>query len=251
VTKNSLTLALEGDVSLSDFSKALHDFTSLVDELTNEVARGANIDWLIEELYSGSAVTTIHGIYEDIIVVENVVTAFENIGEALATGQDIPYSQEVKNKAGAITRILDGRITAIRFETAEKDSFISGKSTEGIKSEPIKYSYGTVKGIVQTLSMRRRLNFTLWDAIFDKAVNCYLQEGQEENMREVWGKRAVVSGKIGRQPDTGFPVVVREIKNIEILKDMEPGSYKRARGVIPWKKGYEKPEDIIRRLRDG
>lgn len=246
-----LTLALEGDISLSDFSRALRDLTSLISELTNEVAMGANIDWAVEELYVGSAVTTIHGFYEDIDKVENVVNAYENIGEALATGEDIPYSDRVKSKASSITKILDGRVTAIRFETAQKDSFISGKPTEGFKTKPIKYSHGTVKGTVQTLSMRRQLRFTLWDALFDKAVNCYLKEGQEEDMREVWGKRAIVSGKIGRQPETGHPVVVREISDIEIAKVVEPGSYKHAKGVIPWKEGDEKSEDIIRRLRDG
>ena len=43
-----------------------------------------------------------------------------------------------------------------------------------------------------------------------------------------------------------IPVAVKGL----VRGDGEPGSYKRARGAIPWKEGDEPSEDIIRRLRD-
>jgi len=146
---------------------------------------------------------------------------------------------------------LNGRITAIRFETQEKDNFITSKSSIGKKSQSIKHSMGTVKGIVQSLTMRNQLKFTIWDALFDKGVTCYLDKGQEEIMREVWGKKVIISGRIGRHPETGLPVVIRQISDIQVIPEIEPGSYRRARGVIPWKEGIERPEDVIRRLRNG
>ncbi|MBI5841947.1 MAG: hypothetical protein HZB19_17805 [Chloroflexi bacterium] len=69
-------------------------------------------------------------------------------------------------------------------------------------------------------------------------------------MREAWGKRAVVSGKVGRQAESGRPVVIREVKSIEIIDKPEQGSYKHARGVLPWKQGDEKPEVTLRRMRN-
>jgi hypothetical protein len=57
----TLTLKLEGQVSLADFASAMGDFQALVDSLTQHIARGATIDWYIEELDSGSSLTTVAG----------------------------------------------------------------------------------------------------------------------------------------------------------------------------------------------
>lgn len=248
---DTLTFALEGEIPLEEFSKALYEFNALVKDLTKEVAGGANIDWVVEELHTGSAIATVQGFCEDIKAVETVIAAYSDIGDALATGRKIPYSKQIEKSATAITKILDGRITAIRFETPIKDSLITIASRESGKVEPIKLSIGTVRGTVQSLSMRKQLQFTLWDSIFDKAVNCYLKKGQEEIMREIWGNNAIISGCIGRHPETGMPIVVRDITDIKKIPQIDPKSYRRARGVIPWKDGDKKPEDIIRSLRDG
>lgn len=248
--KDTLTFALEGDVTLGYFAIALSEFDALLNNLSKEVGGDAKIDWMVEELYAGSAIGTFHGIYEDVKIVETIVDAYEEVGDALSSGRDIPFSEAVRRNARNITSILDGRITAVRFETPARDFLISSKTLAGVKVPPMKYGLGTVKGTIQTLSMRKKLSFTIWDSLFDKPVNCYLKEGDEERMRNAWGKPAVVSGKIGRQAETGRPIVIREVKSIHILEKPEPGSYRRARGVLPWGQGDEKPEAILRRLRD-
>jgi hypothetical protein len=248
--KDTLTFALEGDVTLGNFAKTLTEFNALLNNLSREVGKNAAIDWMVEELYAGSAIATFHGFFEDVAVVEAVVDAYEKVGESLANGTEMPFSEAVRRNAWNITNILDGQITSLRFETPARDFVVSGKTISGAKSLPMKYSLGTVKGMVQTVSMRKKLSFTVWDALFDKPVNCYLKEGDEERMRSVWGKRAVISGKIGRQAESGRPIVIREVKSIHVLGEAEPGSYKRARGVLPWQPGDEKPEDTLRRMRN-
>ena len=250
MAKDTLTFALEGDVVLEQFASAINNFNTLLNGLSNEVGGGAKVEWVIEELYSGSAVATFHGVHEDIKIVENIIDAYEDVGDYLASGKEIPFSSGVKRSAQNLTNILNGKISMIRFETPMRDITISGKSHAGEKAPPMKYSRGTVKGTIQTLSMRKRLYFTIWDSMFDRPVNCYLKEGQEEIMRNAWGKRAIVSGKIGRQAETGRPVVIRDVGDIRTLEDPIPGSYKRAKGVIPWVEGDELPEDTIRRLRN-
>jgi len=250
VPKDTLTFALEGDVTLESFSSVLSAFNALLGHLSKEVGGDAAIDWMVEELYAGSAVATFHGLYEDLKIVETVVDAYETVGDALANGYEIPYSEPVRRSVGNITSVLNGKITTIRFETPTREFIVSSKTMAGIKAPPMKYSLGTVKGIIQTLSMRKKLSFTLWDALFDRPVNCYLKEGEQERMRSAWGKRAVVSGRVGRQAETGRPIIVREVKAIHILEEMEPGRYRRARGVLPWKEGDEKPEDSLKRLRN-
>ena len=46
-------------------------------------------------------------------------------------------------------------------------------------------TYGAIEGRVQSLSQRKGLRFTLYYQEFDRAVSCYLSEGQEERMRVV------------------------------------------------------------------
>lgn len=58
-------------------------------------------------------------------------------------------------------------------------------------------------------------------------------------IRNMWGKYVTVTGKIYRDPITGRPLEVCKLEGVEILQDEPPGSYKRARGAIPWKDGTE------------
>jgi hypothetical protein len=251
MSKDTLSFVLEGEVTLDVFASALSAFNALLNNLSKEVGDNAAIEWRVDELYAGSAVATFQGLYEDEKIVETVVDAYETVGEALSSGQEIPYSEAVRRSAWTITDLLNGKITSLRFETPAREFLISSKSKIGEKAAPMKYSLGTIKGTIQTLTMRRKLSFTVWDALFDKPVNCYLKEGEEERMRNAWGKRAVISGRVGRQSESGRPIVIREVKSIHILEDVEPREYKRARGVLPWNQGDEKPEEILRRMRNG
>lgn len=248
MAKDILTLTLEGEVDLQEFASAINSFNLLLGQLTREVGGSAKIEWVIDELHAGSAIATVRGVYPDIVPVESVVNAFEVVGDAIAAGREIPFSESIRKHSAALTGILNGKITALVFETPSKEIFISGK-VQGGKAEPMKYTYGTVKGMIETLSKHKRLSFTLWDAVFDKPVHCYFKPGEEENMRDVWGKKAVVSGRVGRQPKTGRVIVIRDVNYVRAVEEVEPGSYKRARGALPWGKG-ETAEEMIRRLRD-
>jgi hypothetical protein len=248
MSNNTLTLALNGDVSLDEFARTMQHFTALVDALSRDIGPGVEIDWMIDDLQADSAIATVMGVSTQEGMVEKVVRAYANVGEALEKGEPIPYSSRVEQEATEITKVLNGRITSIRFETAQSDATIVGRA--GLERPGTRYAFGTVRGTVETLTRRRGLRITLYDAIFDKAVACYLSEGLEDVMRKAWGQRVVVAGEVGREPETGRPVVVRNVKYIKPLEDVVPGSYKRARGVLPAGKSDEKPEDIIRRVRD-
>jgi len=250
MAKETLTLALEGDVALDDFAGALANLNSLLNQLSREVTKDAEIAWLIDELYAGSAVATFRGINGDTTTVENVVNAYEEVGDSLQAGRDIPYSTTVQRHARDLISVLDGRVTEVRFQTATKDIVIVSKPLGEGQIAQLKYAWGSVKGTVETLSMRKKLSFTLWDSLYDKPVGCYFQEGQEDTMRNAWGKRVFVSGRVGRRVETGRPVVIRDVKKIRLFEDVAPGSYRRAKGVFPWSSNSELPEDIIRRLRN-
>ena len=100
------------------------------------------------------------------------------------------------------------------------------------------------------LSSRSRLRFTIYDSVHDKRVQCYPELGQGELVREHCGRHVSVSGTIHMDRVTGIPNSVTNILKIEPLPDVEPGSYKNGRGVVPWQEGDRMPEDVIRELRD-
>ena len=83
----------------------------------------------------------------------------------------------------------------------------------------------------------------------DRAVSCYVAEGHEAIMRDLWDKRAIVEGLVTREPNTGRPMSIRGVTTVRLLDDKE-GDYRDARGVVPFA-GGPSPEEIIRRLRDG
>jgi hypothetical protein len=259
MTENLLTIALDGDITLLDFSTALSRFRLLVHALSNEVAGKRKVVWRVEELNAGSALATVRGESREPQTLERVIQAFASVGEALQAQQPIAFSEPVRRYAHNLQRVVKRSIQTMRLETPFSDALIvNGHRTSEMylagTDEPrpptMTYAYGQLRGTVQTLSSRRGLKFTLYDVIFDKPISCYLSAGQEELMRGAWGEHVTVSGLIGREPYQKRPVVIRQITQVDILKDVTAGSYRYARGAIPYEEGGEKPEVIIRGIRD-
>jgi hypothetical protein len=258
VADDTLTLALDGDVTLPEFADAVLHFNHLVEAISRE-ERADHVAWIVADLEYSSALTTVKGVAADSeppeIVedeIRRVIQGYLRVGKALEAGSPVPYEGAVAKEARAITSVINGTVKAVRFETAEDEARIAAPPKaptappDSIATRQA--TYGAVEGRVQTLSSRGRLRFTLYDTLHDKAVSCYLTEGQEEKMRDVWGKRAVVEGRIMRDPESGRPLSVREITGVEILRELGPGKFLSLAGASP--SPDLRAEDAIRRLRD-
>jgi hypothetical protein len=247
---NTITLSLSGEVTLQDLQKAMDGLRQLVYALSSEIAANMPIEWYVEELSAGSALATFRGDSPDEEVLDSIVQAYGLVGTSLEKAEPIPYSSRVKKGAHEITRLVDGRISAIRFETAVTQATITAAARKGLPSPGLEFSQGLVKGLVQTLTSRGSLRFTLYDSIFDRAVSCYLNQGQEEIMRGSWGNFVHVSGRVGREPERGRPVVVRDITDVRVITVIEPGAYRRARAALRERATDEPAEETLRQLRD-
>ena len=111
-------------------------------------------------------------------------------------------------------------------------------------------SIGTVTGIARKSKSRAGLSFDLYDPIHDISVRCCLKAAQEKTMSKALGRRARVTGTISREIGSGRPIAIRDILKIELLEDAPPGSYKLAKGAVPWQPGDLPPEEAVRRIRD-
>jgi hypothetical protein len=250
MTNNTLTIALEGDVLLIEFVETMNRFRNLVDLLSREVAPDTEIEWLVEDLQAGSAMATVVGLSDEPMPVLDVVRGYSRLGDALQRQEPIPFSEALRREAIALTKVIGNKITAIRFETAESDNVIYGKLGPARSVATPRTSFGAVTGRVQALNSRGKLKFTLYDALLDKPVNCYLNDAQEELMREIWGEQVTVVGRVTREPDKGRAVNVRNITSVERVRSIRPDSFRNARGIFTWSPGDEPAEASVRRLRD-
>ena len=100
-----MTMELEGKVSLDDFAEAMLNLKLMIQTLSMEL-NADDIDWLIDDLRAGSAGASIRGASEMPGRVEKVVYAFGIVGESLAAGTPIPYSDKVRRRASALTQVI-------------------------------------------------------------------------------------------------------------------------------------------------
>ena len=248
MAKDTMTLALSGEVELARFARAISNFEDLVQALSKEKG-SEKIRWVIHDLQISSAVATVRGESDVLDEVERVVSAYEDVGRSLQSGQRPDYSESVVKAANAITSVLGNKVTAVRFETADSEFTVASRP-EMVVATTVMRSFGAIEGRIQTLSNRKGLRFVLFDTLSDRAVSCYLSEGQEEKMRELWGKRAIVQGEISREKETGRPLAIRHIVDISGLPELQRGNYLNARGIAPRTPDAPFAEEIIRQLRN-
>jgi len=256
MAKDTITLVLNGEVSLPDFACAVTELQKLLEALQTDVVEGVDIKWLIQSLDAGSAIAEIKGQAQnerDGEAIEKVVDAYLDVGRSLKERSPIKYPHAV-HPVRRIAALITERLTSVRFETEEDEAELF-ESPERILEAPSEVcmpekSYGAVRGRIQTMSNRGGLRFTLYDIIDDHAISCYLAPGSEELMRNAWGKLADVEGFVSRHPETARPTTVRKVKTVRIIPEVEPDSWRQAIGASPNFLGETKPEDIIRKGRD-
>ena len=260
--KDTLTVALEGEsVTLDKFVWAVQATLNVIDALAREIAPATRVQWLVDDLSRSSAQMTIRGttLVGEEEGVELIVSAFGEVAQNLERGQKVPRSRKVANAASKFLDLIGTDVHAVRLETADVDAVIEPSSTAMLQVVSTAQRVGTlgaVRGRIQTLSNRGSLRFTLFDTVGDKGVSCYLEQDQQEQLRGLWGRLAVVEGVVLRDRQ-GQARSIRHISSITALPDSDeirPVRWREALGASPVPQGSgegESAEAVIRKLRDG
>lgn len=251
---DTLTLALDGQVTLDDFARAISRFQGIVAALSKDTPGAETIIWEVSDLQVGSAVADVTGRGPSSRV-ELVVREYERLGEELEKRGPLNFSSAVQEEARGLVRLINGRIEGIRMETARQEHLIGSGELPGVEVSEVpefpRSSLGAIQGVIETLSRRGGLKFTLYDLMHKKAISCYLPPGSEDTMRDAWGKNAIVHGIVRRDPATGRPLSIREVSNVETVSESGPGDWREAEGAAPRRPGDDlSPEDAIRLIRD-
>ena len=254
--KDTLTVALEGEsVPLDKFAQAVQATFNVIDALAREIAPATRVEWLVDDLIRSSAQMTIRGrtLVGEEESIDLVVSAFGEIALNLERHQKVPRSRKVAAAAGKFLDLIGPDVRAVRLETPDVDAVIE-QTSPGVATvaAPRIGMLGAVRGRIQTLSNRGSLRFTLFDTVNDKGVSCYLDPEEQEQLRGLWGRMAVVEGLVFRS-NQGLPRSIRHISSITPLPDSDdvrPMRWREALGASPASDAEERAEAVIRKLRD-
>ena len=253
MASDTVTVFLDGEPTLDDLVTALDALREMLNGLADSRAE-EKINWTIDALEKSSALATFRGVAANPQDVTAVTERYIETAAKMLRGEAVPA--RVARASTRLLGILNGRVPSIRLETADDDVTIStptSASTPAARavSEQPSGSFGAIEGQIQTLSNRGGLRFTLYDLVRDKAVSCYLEVGQQELMRDAWGRFALVEGWIKREPATGRPLTIRRVRRVDFVEVRDRGEWRRAEGALKGVGRSEPAEDTIRRLRDG
>src|SRR5690242_14056244 len=98
MAKDSVTLALNGDIPLRSYVLGVQRFAGLIEALSDELAGKAELDWVISDLAAGSAITTARAEPRDSADIEHIdriVHAYVDVGRSLAKRERILRSDRV------------------------------------------------------------------------------------------------------------------------------------------------------------
>lgn len=248
----SFSLSIKGDLSLPVLASALADFSNLVVAISQDAAPESDVSWFVDDLEAGSLDIAALAKSSDSRALDRIDAEYLSVGRSIQTANGHLYSESVSEAKDSLAELISDSAEAMRFETP------TGRVTIGDSSHwpdeapdlPPTESKGSVEGTVRSVTSRGGLRFTIYDSLNDSAVRCHLTKGEEEVMREVWQRRAVVDGLVKRDGANGRPLSIRNITSASVVKEPAAGSYRSARGVVPRLPHMARSENVIRRLRD-
>ena len=248
----AFTLSIKGELSLADSAAAFMNFSKLLSAISDEAVPEHDVTWRPDDLAVGSMEMTARAESDSAGVLDEIDVQYLSVGRSIASPNGHRFAPPIAHAAGGLAALVPDRARAMRFETP------SGRATVGDASQwpqedphvAPTTSLGSVEGFVQTVTSRGGMRFTVFDSLNDRAVRCFLSDGDEELMRGVWGKRAVIDGSVTRDGATGRPLTIRDITRATVIEPPPPGSYRNARGVLVRAGSTPRAETIIRRLRD-
>jgi hypothetical protein len=245
----TVTITLDGDVTLPLFAEALSGLDELLIALSKQ-AGADSVEWVVDELAVGSAIATVRGVGDDIAAISQAAASVVTVGIALERQTLALLDPAVGSAARRLANVLDGVVPSLTLASGgEEVTVSSGSAAQASEVDRIS-AFGSLTGVVQTLSQARGFRFTIADETSGFSVVCRFQADQSETMRAIWGKRAIVEGIINRNRSTGRPMSVTDVIRVTAVREIPPGAFQRARGMIQVPEGIESANETIRRMRD-
>lgn len=217
--KSSLTLALEGDaIPLEKFKQAVTSFLELVESVSHEAVgkKGEKIKWNVS-VKSGSAIVNATPEYTATTagairaVFDAIPSGIGSLSKGIVTAPRLFNANAIRSvKRLATVHELGGNgLTAIKISGNRMSKTVTHKVAVTVNQiiGTSYEAYGSIEGKLQALWDREGFRFSVFDALLDRRIECYVNDELIEPAIEGFRKRVRVSGLV-QYNKGGLPISV-------------------------------------------
>jgi hypothetical protein len=236
---NSVTLDFDGAVVTPDtFRRLVSAFVDLLNAVTEKAAgTGKRAVWNMA-VAKGSRllIATAVADRKTEVVAEKVIHAIPDGLRRLEKGTPVSptyFDQRALRAARELASIpKERKLTYVKFWAAGPPVPVSQRSADtAVKLLGQHQALGSVEGKLQTISERGTLQFVVFDSLYDKGINCFMDEEIMEQAMQAFRKRVAVTGMVQYDQESR-PVSIR-VDTIQVFKDVaELPPIKDLRGIF-------------------
>jgi hypothetical protein len=236
---NSVTLDFDGTVVTPDtFRRLVSAFVDLLSAVTEKAAgTGKRTVWnMAVSKGSRLLIATAVADRKTEAVAEKVIRAIPDGLRRLEKGTPVApiyFDQRALRAARELASIpKERKLTYVKFVAAGPPVPVSQRSADtAVKLLGQHQALGTVEGKLQTISERGTLQFVVFDSLYDKGINCFMDEQIMEQAMQAFRKRVAVTGMVQYDQESR-PVSIR-VDTIQVFKDVsELPPIKDLRGIF-------------------
>jgi hypothetical protein len=199
VDDNQLILALKGDrIDLEDFAHALKLFSDLLHNVTRAIPEGEHVRWRTEVKPSSVHVAAIAETDTSVgpKPAQHAVRTIRRGFRAIEDQEHAPrYFRERDLRSVKEFAKMDATVV---IGSPDELQPISDRTAENVDAllAPSIHAYGTVEGILQSVSSRQGKKCRVYDRHFDCGVECILTDEILNQALDAFDSRVLVYGRI-------------------------------------------------------
>ncbi len=254
----SFTIQLDGAVSLGRLTAALDAWQSALATIAENVGQTHVLDMRVDDLAVGSALVQVRVEFDAEVHASAFSRDYNQVGIQVRDGNVLDFPANLNKPVQALREValMDGA-SGLTLSSEDADILIAPgawpvtpmvSGARRMQSEAI----GVVIGKLQSLTSRSALKVTVYDVINDKAVRCLLTDEQHELARDLWNSDVIVEGLVRRDPATGRPLSIRDVRSIGPRQTpVDAYAWMKARGALRHVQPESSSEDLVRQARNG
>lgn len=230
-------------------------YNRLIAAVGREIAPKFPVQWGLTSLSLGSVDAEARPVEKTLATKHIGLRIADAVDEAIAHAvagdlYSMPFPTPVREALAAMLNTLTDDAPAFEAGTPRKRARLSRIQLK--VSEKRDITWGTVSGIADGIDKHERLQFTLYDDVFDNPVHCTLSTDVSQlGLTELFGRRVEVTGLITSNPDTGLIRSITQIDDLRVIEDPD-ANYEAARGIWKdWVSTEDERLEALRRVRRG
>lgn len=240
-TGQRLTLDLSGvEIPADKFVDGVEAFLDLLKEVARTVSgKPGSIRWVIS-VRPGSALIDFEPRPKTVSLsdIPVIVDAVENgiVATEKGAGQPPGFSDRAVGYAGDLAAILGGRerdldrVRVWRNATAHDVTLRTVANADALSGIEFR-DWGTVEGVLEVISGRRGLEFSVKDAVTGRSAKCYFAQDMLDDVTGAFMRRVSVSGVI-RYRRNGEPVSIKVEDFVVFPRGEELPDFEEVRGIL-------------------